>query len=122
VELDPGQELAAVSSFLASLSQNVIPSYVDPWKPIDPQLVLDFDTGSPRATEELRAMVNDVWARNPVFLYSKVCSLPPQYISFMPNLLVKNTAVLSRLPRTQSHTSRHASKSRTYNHRCGHPR
>ncbi|PPQ63679.1 hypothetical protein CVT24_004564 [Panaeolus cyanescens] len=71
VTLDSAQELAAVSSFLASLPQNVIPRTVDPSKPIDPQLILDFDTRGPRAQEEVEAMVDDIWFRNPVFLYSK---------------------------------------------------
>jgi hypothetical protein len=71
-QLDSAQELAAVSSFLASLPQNVIPPSVDPSLPIDPQLVLDFDTRGPRAAEEVRAMIEDVWLRNPVILYSKV--------------------------------------------------
>ncbi|KAF9010604.1 hypothetical protein BDQ17DRAFT_1346522 [Cyathus striatus] len=74
VQLDPSQELAAVSSFLASLPQNVIPLSVDPSKPVDPQLVLDFDTTGPRASEEVQNMVDDVWLRNPVFLYSKLYS------------------------------------------------
>jgi len=72
LRLDPPQELAAITSFLASLPQNVIPLTVDPTRPIDPQLVLDFDTRGYRAYEEVRAMVDDVWTRNPVFLYSKV--------------------------------------------------
>lgn len=72
VQLTPEQELAAVSSFLASLSANVIPPSVDPLRPIDPQLVLEFDTRSSRAGEEVQAMVEDVWSRNPVMLYSKV--------------------------------------------------
>lgn len=72
--LDTAQELAAVSSFLASLPQNVIPPNVDPARPIDPQLVLDFDTRGPRAKDEVRAMVEDVWLRNPVFVYSKFYS------------------------------------------------
>ncbi|KAI0949016.1 hypothetical protein AcW1_008732 [Taiwanofungus camphoratus] len=80
VTLDAAQELAAVSSFLASLPQNVIPSSVDPSQPIDPQLVLDFDTRSPHAPEEVETVVRDVWARNPVMLYSKVrparCCVP----------------------------------------------
>ncbi|KAI0949015.1 hypothetical protein AcW1_008732 [Taiwanofungus camphoratus] len=74
VTLDAAQELAAVSSFLASLPQNVIPSSVDPSQPIDPQLVLDFDTRSPHAPEEVETVVRDVWARNPVMLYSKFYS------------------------------------------------
>lgn len=72
VTLTREQELAAVSAFLASLPQNVIPSSVDPAKPIDPQLVLDFDTRSPHAVEEVDALVNETWARFPVVLYSKV--------------------------------------------------
>jgi hypothetical protein len=72
LQLDESQELTAVSSFLASLPQNVIPLSVDPSQPIDPQLVLDFDTRSPRAVDEVRDMVADVWLRNPVILYSKV--------------------------------------------------
>jgi len=74
LRLDPSQELAAITSFLASLPQNVLPPTVDPTRPIDPQLVLDFDTRSHRAQEEVQAMVDDVWTRNPVFLYSKVYS------------------------------------------------
>lgn len=71
-KLDLDQELAAVTSFIASLPQNVLPPSVDPKLPIDPQLVLDFDTDGPRAMDELRALVEDVWSRNPVFLYAKV--------------------------------------------------
>ncbi|KAF8813883.1 hypothetical protein BYT27DRAFT_7206635 [Phlegmacium glaucopus] len=74
LRLDPPQELAAITSFLASLPQNVIPLTVDPSRPIDPQLVLDFDTRGYRAREEVRAMVDDVWTRNPVLLYSKLYS------------------------------------------------
>ncbi|GLB37405.1 putative expressed protein [Lyophyllum shimeji] len=74
VTLDPSQELAAISSFLASLPQNVIPLSVDPSVTVDPQLVLDFDTRSPRAAAEVQHMVADVWLRNPVFLYSKLYS------------------------------------------------
>ncbi|KAF8893505.1 hypothetical protein BD779DRAFT_1467838 [Infundibulicybe gibba] len=71
VRLDGAQELAAISSFLASLPQNSLPSTIDPSVPIDPQLVLDFDTRGPRAAVEVQAMVEEVWQRNPVFLYAK---------------------------------------------------
>ncbi|PFH49739.1 hypothetical protein AMATHDRAFT_95732, partial [Amanita thiersii Skay4041] len=74
VKLDPEQELAALSSFLSSLPQNVIPSFIDPSLPIDPQLILDFDTRGSRADQEVQAIVHDVWTRNPVFLYSKLYS------------------------------------------------
>ncbi|KAF5374566.1 hypothetical protein D9757_010174 [Collybiopsis confluens] len=74
IQLSTDQELAAVSSFLASLSSNVIPPTVDPSRPIDPQLVLEFDTRSSKAAQEVDAMVEDVWTRNPVMLYSKLYS------------------------------------------------
>lgn len=72
ITLNQTQELAAVSSFIASLPQNMIPSTVDPSQSIDPQLILDFDTRGPQADQELQAVINDVWTRNPVMLYSKV--------------------------------------------------
>ncbi|KXN82653.1 hypothetical protein AN958_02330, partial [Leucoagaricus sp. SymC.cos] len=72
VQPTKAQELTAVSGFLASLPQNQIPSFVDPSTPIDPQLVLDFDARSPRAHQEVQAMVQDVWSRNSVFPYSRV--------------------------------------------------
>lgn len=93
LQLNAEQELAAISFFLASLPQNVIPPTVDPKVPIDPQLVIDFDTRSPRAKEEVQVLVEEVWSRNPVFVYSKVgmrCSFvhflkftvtTPQYFS-----------------------------------------
>lgn len=86
VHLTKKEELAAVSSFLASLSsRNHIPPFVDPSSPIDPQLILDFDTRAPWAAKEVQAMVDDVWSRNPVFLYSKVCALleVPRQISWL---------------------------------------
>jgi hypothetical protein len=73
ISLTPQQELAAVSSFIISLpSQNVIPSSVDPSQPIDPQLVLDFDTRADGANAELNQLVAEVWDINPVVIYSKV--------------------------------------------------
>lgn len=68
------QELGAVTAFMAALPQNVIPPDVDPTQPIDPQLVLDFDTRSPRAEEEIDNVVSDVWLRNPVVVFSKTVS------------------------------------------------
>ncbi|TEB37370.1 hypothetical protein FA13DRAFT_901440 [Coprinellus micaceus] len=72
LKLNPEEELAAISFFIASLPQNVIPPTVDPAQPIDPQLVLDFDTRSSRASDEVKHLVGEVWSRNPVFVYSKV--------------------------------------------------
>ncbi|XP_006460718.1 hypothetical protein AGABI2DRAFT_192330 [Agaricus bisporus var. bisporus H97] len=71
IQLSSDQELAAISNFLSSLPQNQIPSFVDPTRPIDPELILDFDTRSSRATQEVQVMAEDVWSKNPVFLYSK---------------------------------------------------
>lgn len=83
VHLDHLQELAAVTSFLASLPQNIIPSSVNPSQPIDPQLVLDFDTRSPRAADEVGRVVEDVWARNPVILFSQSWSSRSRQVKAM---------------------------------------
>ncbi|KAH7927544.1 hypothetical protein BV22DRAFT_1111070 [Leucogyrophana mollusca] len=83
VKLSPEQELAAVSRFLASLQQNSIPHSVDPSKPIDPQLVLDFDTRSARAADEVNQIVEEVWTRYPVMLFTKLHSANSREIRFM---------------------------------------
>ena len=72
VSLSPEQELGALTAFMAALPQNVIPTNIDPAKPVDPQLVLDFDTRSPQAEKEVDSLVIDVWLSNPVVLFSKV--------------------------------------------------
>lgn len=72
IQLTQAQELAAVTSFIASLPQNVIPETVDPSQPVDPQLILDFDTRSPRAAEEVQTMVAETWVQYPVVFFSKV--------------------------------------------------
>ena len=72
VLLSPEQELGALTAFMAALPQNVIPSNIDPSQPIDPQLVLDFDTRSPEAVDEIDDVVLGVWMNNPVVLFSKV--------------------------------------------------
>lgn len=74
LQLTPDQELAVVTSFLASLAENIIPSNVDPSRTIDPELVLDFNTRGPHAVQELEQLVADSWARYPVVLYSKLHS------------------------------------------------
>ena len=79
VNLDATQELAAVAAFIAALPQNTIPRSIDPTEPIDPQLVLDFDTRSPRATEEVNQIVDEVWSRYPVMLFTKVRHSTPAF-------------------------------------------
>jgi hypothetical protein len=61
---------------MAALPQNVIPSNIDPMQPIDPQLVLDFDTRGPQAEEEVIDIVTDVWISNPVVVFCKVRGSP----------------------------------------------
>ncbi|EGN99921.1 hypothetical protein SERLA73DRAFT_152098 [Serpula lacrymans var. lacrymans S7.3] len=90
VELSPAQELAAVSSFLASLPQNMIPRSVDPTKPIDPQVVLDFDTRSTRAAEEVHQIEEEVWARHPVVLFTKLHSAASREVRFiLANMMLR---------------------------------
>jgi len=70
--LSPEQELGALTAFMAALPQNVIPSNIDPSRPLDPQLVLDFDTRGPQAENEIDNVVAGAWMNNPVVLFSKV--------------------------------------------------
>lgn len=72
LKLDESQELAAVAAFVAALPQNTIPRSIDPTQPIDPQLVLDFDTRNPRAADEVNQIMEEVWSRYPVMLFTKV--------------------------------------------------
>ena len=72
ITLTESQELASLTFFLASLPENQIPANIDPSRPIDPELVLDFDTRSPRAEESVKEVVDDVWRSNPVVVFSKV--------------------------------------------------
>lgn len=117
VHLNQSQELAAVTSFLASLPQNVIPLTVDPAQPIDPQLILDFDTRSSRVSEELEVLIDDVWSQNPVVLYSKVYS---SFFSFL-YIILHNIIIIvlfTGIARTQSSYCQHELTSRTYHFRC----
>jgi len=70
--LTPEQELGALTAFMVALPQNVLPTDIDPDRPIDPQLVLDFDTRVPEAEEEIDDIVIDVWMGNPVVVFEKV--------------------------------------------------
>ncbi|KAJ8507886.1 hypothetical protein ONZ45_g9779 [Pleurotus djamor] len=71
----PSLELAAITSFLTSLHDthtNILPSSVDPSKPIDPELVLGFDIKrNPNAQQELRQLQEEVWSVSPVVLYGR---------------------------------------------------
>ena len=73
ITLTPEEELAALSGFIISLpDQNILPPSVDPSLPIDPQLILDFDTRADGAADELKRLVAATWEYNPVVMYTKV--------------------------------------------------
>jgi len=74
VLLTPEQELGALTAFMVALPQNVLPTDIDPNRPIDPQLVMDFDTRVPEAEEEIDDVVIDVWMGNPVVVFEKLRS------------------------------------------------
>jgi glutaredoxin len=72
ITLTPEQELAALSSFIISLpDQNILPPSVDPSQPIDPQLIIDFDTRADGAEAELKRLVAATWENYPVVMYTK---------------------------------------------------
>ncbi|PAV19258.1 hypothetical protein PNOK_0419100 [Pyrrhoderma noxium] len=93
--LSPRAELAALTSFMASLPWNALPSYVDPSKPLSPDLVLDFDLRRGRSPskgrngngngngsgkdgerereedEQLEELIRETWRDNPVVIFGK---------------------------------------------------
>lgn len=84
--LTPAEELAALTHFVVALPQNVLPSDVDGSKPLDPQLILDFDIrGGRKAREELQVVRNQVWEENPVVIYAK--RFAPQTKLLLGNLV-----------------------------------
>ncbi|KIJ18583.1 hypothetical protein PAXINDRAFT_161441 [Paxillus involutus ATCC 200175] len=94
ISLSPSEELAALSAFLAALPQNVIPTTVDPDQPLDPQLVLDFDTRSESSKEELDRVIDEVWTRYPVILFTKLHSADSREIRYMFSNMNLNPAPL----------------------------
>jgi len=96
--LTPSQELAALSAFLAALPHNRLPSAVNPNQPLDPQLILDFNTGSESAREELDRVVEEMWSRHPVVLFAKVSFGECHLVD--PRLTSPNPAALHAFQRT----------------------
>lgn len=73
ISLTPEEELAALSGFIISLpDQNILPPSVDASQPIDPQLILDFDTRADGAGAELKRLAAATWENYPVVMYTKV--------------------------------------------------
>ncbi|KIY48049.1 hypothetical protein FISHEDRAFT_59248 [Fistulina hepatica ATCC 64428] len=75
LNLTPEEELAAVVQFIA-VSNNALPDWIDPTVPIDPDVVLAFDTRSPNAANEIRSMMEEVWVHNPVVVFTKLLGAP----------------------------------------------
>ncbi|KAL5531016.1 hypothetical protein ACEPAG_3892 [Sanghuangporus baumii] len=71
LELSPEDELAALTAFIAALPWNALPSHVDPSRPLDPTIILDFDPSHRRARDELVALRRETWQLNPVVLFGK---------------------------------------------------
>ncbi len=57
---------------MAAVKANILPSDIDPSKPLDPQLVLGFDTRAEGAEEEVEAVVEETWSNYPVVMFSQV--------------------------------------------------
>lgn len=85
LELNPNEELAAVIAFLAASPSNALPPFIDPTRPLDPRLVLGFDTSRESAISEIAALTRDTWKDYPVVLLSKVshspCRAPDRLLS-----------------------------------------
>ncbi|KAF9520326.1 hypothetical protein BS47DRAFT_1323840 [Hydnum rufescens UP504] len=50
----------------------MIPGTVDPTRPIDSELVLEFNTRSERARAEVAELVSETWAQSPLVLFTEV--------------------------------------------------
>ena len=72
ITLTPDEELAAVVAFIAALPSNALPGSVDPTVAVNPDLILDFDTRTLKAANEVHNLVAETWSRLPVLLFSKV--------------------------------------------------
>lgn len=70
--LEPEQELGVLVSFMAAVQANALPFDIDPSKPLDPQLVVGFDTRADGAMEEVEALVEETWSNYPVVIFSQV--------------------------------------------------
>jgi len=95
VTLTSEQELAALSSFIISLpGQNILPSSVDPSQPIDPQLILDFDTRADGAEAELKRLVAATWENHPVVMYTKPSVVTRELRSLVDSFNLRPTPIV----------------------------
>jgi len=95
VTLTPEEELAALSSFIISLpDQNILPPSVDPSQPIDPQLIIDFDTRTDGAEAELKRLVATTWENYPVVMYTKPSALTRELRSLVDSFNLRPTPIV----------------------------
>jgi hypothetical protein len=66
------QELGALVGFLSAFASNALPLDMDPLRSLDPDLVLEFDARSPTGPEQTQEHVAEVWAHNPVVIFSEL--------------------------------------------------
>jgi len=71
-KLTPAEELGAVVAYLTSIGANAhIPSYIDPSKPLEAELILGFNARSSRASAEVAELVDETWQINPVVMFGE---------------------------------------------------
>jgi len=70
ITLSPEDELAALIAFMDALPSNALPELVNV-SAVDPDLILDFDTRSSKAVDELHQLVDTTWKRLPIVVLSK---------------------------------------------------
>jgi hypothetical protein len=95
ITLTPEQELAALSSFIISLpDQNILPPSVDPSQPIDPQLIIDFDTRADGAEAELKRLVTATWENYPVVMYTKPSAVTRELRTLIDSFNLRPTPIV----------------------------
>lgn len=95
ITLTPEEELAALSGFIISLpDQNILPPSVDASQPIDPQLILDFDTRTEGAEAELKRLVAVTWENYPVVMYTKPSAVTRELRTLVDSFNLRPTPVV----------------------------
>ncbi|KLO11432.1 hypothetical protein SCHPADRAFT_831120 [Schizopora paradoxa] len=97
ITFTPEQELAALASFITALPSNALPQSVDPSKPIDPELIVDFDVRKdPNEVErELAVMESSIWEMYPVILFAKSHNAPSRELqTVLRNMRLKPDATV----------------------------
>lgn len=86
LKLTLAEELGAVVAYVTSLGAHAnIPTSIDPARPIDAELILGFNTRSPRASTEVAELVRETWQINPVVLFGDVRPLWSPFLFIQRN-------------------------------------